>query len=158
MNRYRGGVQHTVRQSTAGPVFALAPVAIAALVTGCGVGSGMIAPMPEPTSATAPAEPVPRHPDGESHLITITGQQRAYLNAVREAGLQPSEDLVALSIGSYVCQARAARLSEQAMWEFVYPLVRNDIGDTHSAALVPSRADVTAATAEYIRIASEQLC
>lgn len=141
----------------------MASVTVAALLGGCGLtgcsaGDTVIASMPEPTSATSPVDPVPRQPAGQQHLITVTGQQQTYLNAVREAGLQPSDDLAALSIGSYVCQARTARLSEQAMWDFVFPLVRNDVGDTHSAAVAPSRADVNAATAEYIRIASERLC
>ncbi|MGV0837693.1 DUF732 domain-containing protein [Mycolicibacterium thermoresistibile] len=150
-------MQHAVRRSTAAS-FAVASLVGGWGLTGCGLGDTVIAPLPDPTSATAPTGPVPRAPGGEPHLITMTGQQRAYLDAVREAGLRPSEDLVALSIGSYVCQARAARLSDQAMWDFVFPLVRNDVGDTHSAALAPSRADVNAATAEYIRIASERLC
>ena len=34
-------------------------------------------------------------------------------------GVTPSSDLSALSIGSYVCQARAARQADQAVWDFV---------------------------------------
>lgn len=151
-------MQHTVRRSTAAASFAVATLLGGWGLTGCAVGNTVISPMPDPTSATARIDPVPRQPAAEPHLITVTGKQRTYLDAVREAGLQPSEDLVALSIGSYVCQARAARLSDQAIWDFVFPLVRNDVGDTHSAALGPSRDDINAATAKYIRIASEQLC
>ena len=43
------------------------------------------------------------------------------------AGVKPSSDLLALTIGSYVCQARAAKQSDQAVWDFVLPLVRNDV-------------------------------
>ena len=44
--------------------------------------------------------------------------------------MKPSSDLLALSIGSYVCQAHAARQSDQAVWDFVLPMVRNDVRDT----------------------------
>ena len=48
--------------------------------------------------------------------------------------MKPSSDLTALSIGSYVCQARAARQTDQAVWDFVLPLVRNDVTDTPDGA------------------------
>ena len=60
----------------------------------------------------------------------MTGQQRAYLDALKAAGVRPSSDLLALSIGSYVCQARAAKQSDQAVRDYVTPLVRNDVRDT----------------------------
>ena len=71
-----------------------------------------------------------------------------------------SSDLSALSIGSYVCQARAARQTDQAVWAFVAPLVRNDVSgtDDSESADTPSAVDVDTATADYIRIATERLC
>ena len=91
----------------------------------------------------------------------MTGQQRAYLDALAAAGVRPSDDLLALSIGSYVCQARAAKQSDQAVWDFVLPLVRSDVRtqpvDARRTA-TPSAAEVNAATADYIRIATERLC
>ena len=71
--------------------------------------------------------------------------------------MQPSNDLLALSIGSYVCQARAAKQSEAAVWDFVLPLVRSDVrkpGASHRTG----RGEVDARTADYIRIATERLC
>ena len=72
--------------------------------------------------------------------------------------MHPSEDLMALSIGAYVCQARAARQTDQAVWDFVLPLVRNDLSDSHAGSVAPEVGDVDAATADYIRIATERLC
>ena len=64
---------------------------------------------------------------GTGRAMTVTTQQRGYLDALAAAGVRPSDDLMALSIGSYVCQARAAKQSDQAVWDFVLPLVRSDV-------------------------------
>ena len=58
----------------------------------------------------------PQTPDegAEPSMLTVTPQQRTYLDALKAAGVKPSTDLLALSIGSYVCQARAAKQSEAA--------------------------------------------
>ena len=90
--------------------------------------------------------------------MIVTGQQRAYLDALAAAGIRPSDDLLALSIGSYVCQARAAKQSDQAVWDFVLPLVRSDVRHGGPSSMTPSAAEVNAATADYIRIATERLC
>lgn len=102
--------------------------------------------------------PGPRQPSGESNALVVTAQQRSYLDALRAAGVKPSSDLRALSIGSYVCQSRAARQSDQAVWDFVVPLVRSDVRGTRVASMAPSATDVDEATADYIRIATERLC
>jgi hypothetical protein len=90
--------------------------------------------------------------------LVVTGQQRGYLDALQAAGVHPSSDLMALSIGSYVCQARAARQSSQAVWDFVYPLVSSDVHNSHVSSTVPTSADIDAATENYIRIATGRLC
>ncbi|MHA0289612.1 DUF732 domain-containing protein [Mycobacterium sp. C3-094] len=101
---------------------------------------------------------------GASNALVVTPRQRAYLDALRSAGVMPSSDLAALSIGSYVCQARAARQPDQAVWDFVAPLVRNDAsepasgGVTSSGAALPSANRLHAETADYIRIATDELC
>jgi hypothetical protein len=74
------------------------------------------------------------------------------------AGVKPSSDLHALRIGSYVCQARAAKQSDHAVWDFVMPLVRTDIRNDSLNPMAPSAAEVHATTADYIRIATERLC
>ena len=89
--------------------------------------------------------------------MVVTGQQRAYLDALGAAGVKPSSDLMALRIGSYVCQARAAKQSDQAVWDVVVPLVRGDVR-TARLSSAASADDVNSATADYIRIATDKLC
>jgi len=105
-----------------------------------------------------PAQPAPPPPDAHPSTLIVTEQQRAYLDALVAGGVRPSSDLLALSIGSYVCQARAARQSDQAVWDFVLPLVRGDVRNAHLNSMAPTPSDVNAATAGYIRIATEKLC
>ena len=81
-----------------------------------------------------------------------------YLDALDAGGVHPSSDLQALSIGSYVCQARAAGQSPQAVWDYVHPLVSNDVHNSHMSSMAPTSADVDAATESYIRIATDRLC
>jgi uncharacterized protein DUF732 len=90
--------------------------------------------------------------------LTVSSQQRAYLDALRAAGVKPSGELLALSIGSYVCQARAAKQSEQAVRDYVSPMVRSDLRNTELSALGPPPSEVDALTSDYIRIATERLC
>jgi hypothetical protein len=137
----------------------------AALLTGCSVAHDMMATVGLPTSETAPAHgqsgpqpPGPPQPNGDSNALIVTGQQRAYLDALKATGVEPSSDLLALSIGSYVCQARAAKQSDQGVWDFVVPLVRSDVRNTQMSSMAPSTDEVNTATADYIRIATERLC
>ena len=68
---------------------------------------------------------------------------------------------MALSIGSYVCQARAAGRLTRRCGTSCCPLVRGDVDDADS-----STAATSAATGDvgqrrhghYIRIATERLC
>jgi len=133
----------------------------------------MMATVGMPTSETTPAHgqsgaqpPGPPQPNGDSNALIVTGQQRAYLDALKAAGVKPSSDLLALSIGSYVCQARAAKQSDQGVWDFVVPLVRSDVRNARMSSKAPPAAgsdsppaaEVNSATADYIRIATERLC
>jgi hypothetical protein len=93
-----------------------------------------------------------------SGTLVISRQQRAFLDALNAGGLHPSSELLALSIGSYVCQARAAGQSPQAVWDFVHPLVSTDVHNAHVGPVAPSVADVDAATQSYIRTATSRLC
>ncbi|MGV0714900.1 DUF732 domain-containing protein [Mycolicibacterium sp. XJ662] len=133
------------------------------LLTGCG-GDEAIA-IKEPTAETeavhghgGAAPPGPPASGGKSNALVVTDRQRSYLDALAAAGVTPSSDLMALNIGSYVCQARAAKHGEEAVWDIVHPLVRSDAHDDQLAANPPSAADVDAATADYIRIATQRLC
>ena len=90
--------------------------------------------------------------------MVVTAQQRAYLDALNAAGVKPSSQLMALRIGSYVCQARAAKQSDQAVWDVVVPLVRGDVRTARLSSTPPSTDDVNTATADYIRIATDKLC
>ncbi len=140
----------------------------AAWLTGCSLSDDMMAGLGSEME-TAPAHgqssaqlPGPVPPGAQSNALVVTPRQRAYLDELHTAGVHPSSDLTALSIGSYVCQARAARQTDQAVWDFVVPLVRNDVGHSDAgdsvSAMVPSAGDVRSATSEYIRIATERLC
>jgi hypothetical protein len=106
------------------------------------------------------ALPGPGTAESTSNALVVSPRQQDYLDALHTAGVTPSSDLSALSIGSYVCQARAARQTDQAVWAFVAPLVRNDVSgtDDSESADTPSAVDVDTATADYIRIATERLC
>ncbi|GAC1399406.1 MAG: DUF732 domain-containing protein [Mycobacterium sp.] len=138
----------------------------AALLTGCSVADDVMATVGMPTSESAPAHgqagaepPGPPQPNGNSDAIPVTGQQRGYLDALNTAGVQPSSELLALRIGSYVCQARAAKQSDQGVWDIVAPLVRNDVRTAaRMSASAPSTDEVNSKTADYIRIATNKLC
>lgn len=94
----------------------------------------------------------------QPNALKVTAQQRSYLDALQASGVRPSTDLRALSIGSYVCQARAAKQSEQAVHDYVTPLVRGDVRSRQMNAVSPPPSEVDALTADYIRIATERLC
>ncbi|MFG1934563.1 DUF732 domain-containing protein [Mycobacterium sp. NPDC048908] len=126
----------------------------AVLLTGCSVADDVMASVGLSTSESAPA---PSQPDDGSAMV-VTDQQRAYLDALGAAGVKPSSDLMALRIGSYVCQAQAAKQSDQAVWDVVVPLVRGDVRTAHLSSSAPSAGDVNSATADYIRIATDKLC
>jgi hypothetical protein len=127
----------------------------ATLLTGCSVADDLMATVGVSTSETAPA---PEQPNGETDAMVVTSQQRAYLDALNAAGVKPSSELMALRIGSYVCQARAAKQSDQAVWDVVVPLVRGDVRTARLSSAAPSMDEVNSATADYIRIATAKLC
>jgi hypothetical protein len=138
--------------------------AAAVLLTGCGSDDDVMTTAKPPPDGSMQTDP------GESNLaatsggpdagkIVVTPEQHTYLDALAGAGVRPSTDLMALSIGSYVCQARAAGQSDQGVWDFVLPLVRGDVDDMNPDATPASMApQVHNATTQYIRIATEQLC
>lgn len=140
--------------------------AMSALLTACS-GDDVMATIGLPTSEAAPAHgragaapPGPPSANGQSNALVVTDRQQGYLDALTAAGVTPSSDLIALSIGSYICQARIAKHDEQAVWDSVLPLVRSDVSDRADrvSAVQPSTVDVNALTSDYIRIATERLC
>jgi len=95
----------------------------------------------------------------QSSKLDLTPAQRGYLDALTAAGVHTSSELRALSIGSYVCQARAAGQSEQAVRDYVAPMVRSDVADANASA--PQSASVIQADAaidDYILLAGQRLC
>jgi hypothetical protein len=104
--------------------------------------------------------------DLQSTKLDVTPAQRAFLDALSAAGVHPSSELEALSIGSHVCQAHAAGQSDQAVWDYIAPMVRSDVNDSGTSApahtvpepQVAPELQVTQATANYIRIATQRLC
>ncbi|WP_325096684.1 DUF732 domain-containing protein [Mycolicibacterium vinylchloridicum] len=98
--------------------------------------------------------------DLQSTNLNVTPAQRAFLDALSAAGVHPSSELEALSIGSHVCQAHAAGQSDQAVWDYITPMVRSDVSDSGTPASPHTAPEpqVTQATADYIRIATQRLC
>lgn len=135
----------------------------ALMVSGCGMGDDVMATIGMPPSETAapgaggPRFGLPPQPGAEPDLV-VTPPQRSFLDALNEVGVEPSSELSALSIGSYVCQARAANQSDQVVWDFVLPMVRGDVRDSYAKPVTPPAGQVNAATADYIRIATQTLC
>lgn len=158
MSRYLGGVRHIRRWKAKSAALSAVACAVA-LLTACSPGDDLMATddLAGGDGATADGQPLIEDSLG-SHTLTLSGPQRGYLDAIKSAGVRPSSDLLALSIGSYVCQARAAKRNDQAVWDFVLPLVRSDMRAAASAAHAPSSAEINGATADYIRIATAQLC
>ncbi|HEY9265915.1 MAG TPA: DUF732 domain-containing protein [Mycobacterium sp.] len=139
----------------------------AAWLTGCSLSDDMAGLGPQVETLTAHGQssaqlPGPGQPGAQSNALVVTPRQRAYLDALQAAGVRSSSDLTALSIGSYVCQARAAMQTDQAVWDFVVPLVRSDVADADTGdgihAMTPSPDEVHSATSDYIRIATDRLC
>jgi hypothetical protein len=148
-----------------------ATLTLAALLSGCSASDSMMSDVALPASGTRTsasgtpgpaASLLPAAPDTAGaqrpSTLMVTGQQRAYLDALAAGGVHPSSELLALSIGSYVCQARAAGQSPQAVWDDVHPLVSSDVHNAHMGSMTPTSADIDAATGSYIRIASDRLC
>ena len=133
----------------------------AVFAAGCGVGSDVIAGAGSAASETAllgSGLHSIAQPPGQEPALVVTPAQRAYLDALNAAGVRPSTELVALSIGSYVCQARAANQTDQAVWDFVLPMVRGDVRDSQVSSAAPPAGEVNSVTADYIRIATDKLC
>ena len=163
-------VHHRSRSALAGAGVAGCVLVASSWLAGCGAADEMVAgpaseiepsPVHGQGGAQLPGQPAPGN---TSNALVVTPRERAYLDALRSAGVAPSSDLAALSIGSYVCQARAARQTDQAVWDFVAPLVRNDASEPTSEGVMssggapPSASHLYAETADYIRIATDQLC
>lgn len=136
------------------------------LLAGCSsAGGDLISTVALPSEQSARADgdtfDVVASPDadGMSGQPDLTGSQRDYLDALRAAGVQPSNDLRALSIGAYVCQARAAGQSDQAVWESVAPMVRSDIADSQGGqAPEVAYLEVDTTISQYIGVATQKLC
>lgn len=138
----------------------------AALVAACGTAADLVSTVALPAEHTADFGD---HTDGvnvadspdtaaKSAQLELTDTQRGYLTALSRAGVHPSSELRALSIGSYVCQARAAGQSEQAVRDHVAPMVRSDVADSHASSQSPPGVQADAAVTAYVRIATTHLC
>jgi hypothetical protein len=134
----------------------------AVLLVACTSGEDLVTTAP-PTAQTysvihGHGAPLPADTDLQSNKFNVTPAQRGVLDALTAAGVNPSSDLEALSIGSHVCQAHAAGQSDQAVWDYIAPMVRSDVVDAGSAPHTAPDPQVTEATADYIRIATQRLC
>ena len=148
-------MQHTVRSATL-----VVAVSAASLLTACDAGGDLMAPLAQPASQVNGAQPQAASAppeEGRPGELAVTSQQHTYLDELKGIGINPSSQLLALSIGSYVCQAHAARLNDQAVRDLVLPLVRNDVRAARSSES-PTPDEIDAAATDYIRIATEHLC
>ena len=141
-----------------------AVVAAAWPLAGCGSGGDLISSVALPSQqATGYAEgvDVATSPTDDRHsgTLALTPSQREYLGALAAAGVRTSNELRALSIGSYVCQARAAGQSDQAVWDSVAPMVRSDVAAARAASpQAPAALEADAAVGQYIQTATQRLC
>ena len=140
----------------------LAPAAL--LLAGCGSGGDLISTVALPSQQTTGYTegvdlPVPPDAGRQSGKPDLTPAQSDYLGALANAGIHSSNDLRALSVGAYVCQARAAGQSDQTVWDSVAPMVRGDVIDVSaSSPQSPPVTNVDAVVGDFIRIATQILC
>lgn len=135
----------------------------AAGLSGCSLADDMVMGLGTETETahgrSTSELPGPGQAEGvQSNTLVVTPRQRGYLDALHAAGVDPTSDLAALRIGSYVCQARAAKQTDQQVWDFVAPLVRNEFGTPGMSSVAPAAGEIRSATSDYIRIATDQLC
>ncbi len=134
------------------------------MLAGCGSGGDLISTVALPSQQTTGYDegvdlPLPPEGDRQSGKPELTPAQRDYLGALANAGIHPTNELRVLSIGSYVCQARAAGQSDQAVWDSVAPMVRSVVIEASAGARqTPAAADVDAVVGNVIHIATQKLC
>lgn len=134
------------------------------LLSGCGSGGDLISTVALPSQQTTgyvEGVDLPVSPDSgrQSGTPELTPAQRDYLTALGDAGIHPSNDLRVLSIGAYVCQARAAGQSDQTVWDSVAPMVRSDVVEASAGSpKTPAVANVDVIVGNVIRIATQKLC
>lgn len=118
--------------------------------------------LPAEISNSAHEQTMPALPGNaaeQSGEFEFTPAQQLYLNDLGGAGVRPSSELRALSIGSSICQAHAAGQSDSAVWDYVIPMVRSDVADARPPSpAAASDIQVNTVTADYIRIATQRLC
>jgi hypothetical protein len=151
-SRLAGAVRH--------PLLVVGIIGPAAwLMVACSSGEDLVttaAPAPQ-TYGSVHAQP---DIDLQSTTLDVTPGQRGFLDALTATGVHPSSELEALSIGSYVCQAHAAGQSDEAVWDYIAPMVRSDATDARSTTSphTATEPQVNEAIADYIRIATQRLC
>lgn len=133
------------------------------LLAGCGSGGDLISTVALPSQETtgyAEDADLPFSPEGrQSGKPDLNPAQVDYLSALASAGIHSSNDLRALSIGSYVCQARAAGQSDQTVWDSVAPMVRSNVIDVSAGApRSPAVTNVDTIVGNFIQIATQKLC
>jgi hypothetical protein len=130
---------------------------VAWLPTGCGSGADLMSTVALPSQqSTGTADGVDMGLTAEagpqSGKLVLTPAQRGYLDDLTAAGVHPSSELRALSIGSYVCQARGAGQGDDAVRDSVAPMVRSDVAKSNASA--PQSASVIQADAAIDAIAA----
>jgi hypothetical protein len=134
------------------------------LLAGCGSGADVISTVALPslqTTGYAEGVDMPVSPEGDRRTGSpeLTPAQHGYLDALAAAGIHPNNELRALSIGAYVCQARAAGQSDQAVWDSVAPMVRSDVIEASAGSpQIPAVTNVDTLVGNFIHVATQKLC
>lgn len=102
-------------------------------------------------SSSPAAAPAP----GAAGAPTPTAEDEAFLAALREEGVEPSDEVGAISIASYICSAQAQGGTPDEIKTFVTALVGSE-SVTAGAEITEEQASATADT--YITVASDTYC
>lgn len=175
-SRYCGGVQRRESGSLSklsGSAWLLAAAVPATwLLAACGSHNDLMSTVALPAQQTAdfvdgvgvPPAQADQHgadqqgADLQAGKLDLSASQLGYLDALASVGIKPTSELRALSIGSYVCQARAAGQTDEAVRDYVTPMVRTDVADAHASLPQLPAITADAAVTEYIRAATTKLC
>ena len=134
------------------------------LLAGCGSGGDLISTVALPSQQTTGYAdgadlPLSAEADRQAGKPDLTPAQRDYLGALASAGIHSSNDLRALSIGAYVCGARAAGQGYQTVWDSVAPMVRSDVIEVSAGSpQSPAVTNVDTIVGNFIQIATQKLC
>lgn len=159
----RGKVTGRVaRRSTA----AVGACAAAALLAACGhndstaTGSPSVAPPVVTAPAAAGAQTPPPEPPSErpqpvpppTDTPQMSGRDQAFLDGLRQRGINPSSNDIALTTAQYICQSKATGVPDDQIATFVNAMAGSDPG------FDPQKMPVEQAGKAYVDVATATYC